>query len=306
MMNGKRINPAAINALKEALVLIYWYKRDLRSFLVNALSDSSILGRLNWDSYKREIVDQLVNFLVRNQDKYLKDILGLIEAVCAVTDFSHLKRLDDGEEKARQAGNAVEALRKMAQTHLELFKRKEEAEKRKQEYAEHLAHVQSFRKKLDELNDRYKRLSISDDFQRQGYELEKLLNELFELFDLAPKASFKLSGEQIDGAFTFQNIDYLLEAKWQQSPVSTHHLDSLASKVKRKLDNTLGLLISINGFSPEAVAAHSSGRPVLLLMDGSDLMAILEGRIDLQALLLQKRRHASQTGNIYFCYRDMV
>ncbi|RMD67035.1 hypothetical protein D6817_02710 [Candidatus Pacearchaeota archaeon] len=306
MVSSKRISPAAINALKDALALIYWYKRDLRSFLVNSLSDSGILGRLNWDGYKREIVDQLVNFLARNQDKYLKDILGLIEAVCAVTDFSHLERLDNGEEKALQAQRAVAALRKIAQPHLDLFREKEEAEKRRREYAERLAHMQSFRKKLDELKERYKRLSLSKDLQRRGYELEKLLNELFALFDLDPKASFKLSGEQIDGAFTFQNIDYLLEAKWQQSPVSTHHLDSLASKVRRKLDNTLGLFVSINGFSPEAISTHSSGRPVLLLMDGSDLMAVLEGRIDLQALLLQKRRHASQTGNIYFRYQDMI
>ena len=37
----------------------------------------------------------------------------------------------------------------------------------------------------------------------------------------------------------------------------------------------------------------------MLLMDGSDLMAVLEGRIDLVQLLLRKRREASQSGNIY-------
>jgi hypothetical protein len=37
----------------------------------------------------------------------------------------------------------------------------------------------------------------------------------------------------------------------------------------------------------------------MILMDGSDLMAVLEGRVDLQQLLLRKRRHAAQTGEIY-------
>jgi len=32
------------------------------------------------------------------------------------------------------------------------------------------------------------------------------------------KSSFKIAGEQIDGAFPFDNYDYLLEAKWQQKP----------------------------------------------------------------------------------------
>jgi len=37
----------------------------------------------------------------------------------------------------------------------------------------------------------------------------------------------------------------------------------------------------------------------MILMDGSDLMAVLEGRIDLVQLLLRKRRQAAQTGQIY-------
>jgi len=36
----KVIAPAAINALKEALTSIYWYKSDLRSFLTNTISDT--------------------------------------------------------------------------------------------------------------------------------------------------------------------------------------------------------------------------------------------------------------------------
>jgi hypothetical protein len=58
-------------------------------------------------------------------------------------------------------------------------------------------------------------------------------------------------------------------------------LDSLAGKLQRKLDNALGLYLAINGYSEDGVHAHSSGRRLILLMDGSDIMAVLEGRIDL-------------------------
>jgi hypothetical protein len=129
---------------------------------------------------------------------------------------------------------------------------------------------------------------------------------LFEIFDLDPKASFKVTGEQIDGAFTFDATDYLLEAKWQQQPVAAEDLDSLAAKVGRKLDNTLGLFLSINGFSTDAVTAHSASRKVILLMDGSDLMAVLERRVDLVELLHRKRRHASQTGEIFLRIMDVL
>ena len=47
MVTAKRIAPAAINALKEALTNVYWYKSDLRSFIMNTISDPSILARLD-------------------------------------------------------------------------------------------------------------------------------------------------------------------------------------------------------------------------------------------------------------------
>jgi hypothetical protein len=44
----------------------------------------------------------------------------------------------------------------------------------------------------------------------------------------------------------------------------------------------------------------------MILMDGSDLMAVIEGRIDLMQLLLRKRRYALQTGNIYLKIHEIV
>jgi hypothetical protein len=305
-MQNKRVNAAAINALKEALTYIYWYKRDLRSFLVQTITNPNILSRLNWDNYKRHTVDQLVSYLACNQDKYLDEILNLIEVVCTFNDFSHLKRLEDGEEKANQAKNAVRALKKLSQAHLKLFDEKEKADIQRKVYSDQIEKVKAFSDELEGLNERYKQLAISDDHQQRGYELERLLNDLFKLFDLDPKASFKLKGEQLDGAYTFENTDYLVEAKWQSNPIRATELDGLAAKVRRKLDNTLGLFISINGFSPEAILTHSANRPVLLLMNGADLSAVLESRIDLQELLRRKRRHAAQTGNIFFQYWDML
>jgi hypothetical protein len=43
----------------------------------------------------------------------------------------------------------------------------------------------------------------------------------------------------------------------------------------------------------------------MLLMDGSDLIAVLENRIDLKDLLFRKRRHASETGDIYLQFNKM-
>ena len=41
-------------------------------------------------------------------------------------------------------------------------------------------------------------------------------------------------------------------------------------------------------------------------MDGSDLMAVMEGRMDLVQLLLRKRRAAAQSGNIYLRIHEIL
>ena len=55
----------------------------------------------------------------------------------------------------------------------------------------------------------------------------------------------------------------------------------------------------MNGFQDTAIQTHSRGRPVMFLMDGSDLSAVIEGRIALPDLLHRKRQHAAQTGDVF-------
>ena len=143
-------------------------------------------------------------------------------------------------------------------------------------------------------------MSIENNSQKRGIELERFLNTLFTFYDLNPKKAFSLKSEQIDGAFTFENNDYLLEAKWQQKPIETGELKKFAGTLNEKLKNTLGLFISINGFSIGAQEFTGSSARTMILMDGMDLSFVLEQRIELDQLLFRKRRHASETGKIYY------
>jgi hypothetical protein len=303
---NKKIASAAIVALKEALTSLYWYKGDLRSFLASTLTNPSLLSRLNWGDYKRNIVGDLITFLDQRQDEYQADLLKLMTEVARAEDFSHLERLEGGKEKAAAALGSVRALRKLTGAHEAVFQEQKQMEERRRKTHEQMLRTNAVRSKLEALTKEYYKLLGGKDPQQRGYQLEKIIRELFELFDLDPRASFKIVGEQIDGAFTFDATDYLFEGKWQQEPIGAADLDVLAGKLGRKLDNTLGLFLSINGFSEDGVKAHSSGRRMMLLIDGSDLMAVLEGRIDLIQLLLRKRREASQTGNIYIRIHEIL
>ncbi|WP_141812403.1 hypothetical protein [Nocardia bhagyanarayanae] len=74
---------------------------------------------------------------------------------------------------------------------------------------------------------------------------------------------------------------------------------AVVPKVHRKAKSSFGLIISVMGFTKDAVDEYHSRTP-FITMDGADLMCVLEGRIRLDELLIRKKRHANDTGQCYF------
>lgn len=295
----KKIEPAAIHALCEALTYIYWYRGDLRKFIESAVSIPNVLSQIDWGANKRDIVATIVSHLQKHPEKYQDALLSLMVAVAGMKDFSHLRRLDGGEGKAKIAQEAVKALRAYITGYQNELEEIQKREARREAAVEKLERVRATEAKLADMKQVFFSI-LTADAQQRGYKLETFLRDLFEIHDLDPKASFKLVGEQIDGAFTFETNDFLLEAKWEQKPLPREPLDAFQAKVLGKLDNTLGLFISINGYSDGAIATYAAGtRKLAILMDGSHLNAVIDGRIPFPDLLRRLRRHASQTGEVY-------
>lgn len=65
-----------------------------------------------------------------------------------------------------------------------------------------------------ELRTQFTTLITEDNAQKRGYMFEKFLNKLFEHERLSPRSPFRITGEQIDGSFTWRNQTHLVEAKW--------------------------------------------------------------------------------------------
>ncbi|MDR9853686.1 hypothetical protein RJP21_08740 [Paenibacillus sp. VCA1] len=139
-------------------------------------------------------------------------------------NFRHLEQLDDGKRKAERARASVIELKRMIEDH-DQRKREEEIRKKRLENHEKIRKSQAVISRLDDIKDRYSKLITSKEHHSSGFELEKVLYDIFELFDLDPKASFRNIGEQIDGAFSLDGTDYLFEAKWQNNAVNASDLD---------------------------------------------------------------------------------
>lgn len=302
MSINKKISTNSILALKDALVTIYYRKKDLRQFIELTIENTAIVSTIDWvDNVKYESVSQLVDRMVKRQDLYQTDLLKLVQEVGNMNDFSHLEYWEkENKGLIKKAEVAVAKLRQQAKGHFDIIEELKKAEERRETTKEKLKDSIAYQQKLDELKMEFYEIASNTNSQQKGFQFEKFLNKLFNFFDLDPKSAFKVIGEQIDGAFTFDNADYLLEAKWQEKSIIAADLYTFGGKIQGKLKNTLGLFISLGAYSSECTETGSPVLKSMILMDGIDLMQVLEGRIRLNDIILIKRRHASQTGDIYY------
>lgn len=143
--------------------------------------------------------------------------------------------------------------------------------------------------------------------QERGYAFEKFLNHLFDIHGLAPRNSFRIVGEQIDGSFEINSDIYLLEAKWQSKPISQDDLLIFRGKVEAKSTWARGLFISMSGFSGDGLTAFSRGKATNIIgISGQDIYFILNGEITLNEAINLKARRAAETGEFYVAVFDLI
>lgn len=132
----------------------------------------------------------------------------------------------------------------------------------------------------------------------RGFRFETWLSELFSVFELAPRSSFRNTGEQIDGSFRLNDEFYLVEAKWHQNRTPAADLHIFEGKLSNKATWARGVFISWMGFSPDGLTAFGKGKRVICV-SGYDLFHSLSHGIALPELIEAKLRHAAETGEPY-------
>jgi hypothetical protein len=140
----------------------------------------------------------------------------------------------------------------------------------------------------------------------RGFAFERFLDETFAVFNLAPRKSFRLVGEQIDGSFHLAGATYLVEAKWQDPQIGNRELQAFAGSVRTKAIWSRGLYISYSGFSEDGLTAFGRGDATrIICLDGLELWQIIQNALDLSEVLSLKTRRAAETGRAYVPVRDL-
>ena len=97
---------------------------------------------------------------------------------------------------------------------------------------------------------------------------------------------------------------YRHELKFTTGQSGASDVDVFYRKIQEKADNTMGIMVSISGYSSVAINAASGPRTLVLLMDHSHLYLLLTGSTTFAELIGRVRRHASQTGRAYLAVAD--
>lgn len=141
----------------------------------------------------------------------------------------------------------------------------------------------------------------SADKAARGRRFERILSAMFLEAGFQPRLSYRPKGEEVDGSFWFHGRTILLEAKWTVNPHPASALYQFKGKVDGKILGTLGIFISMSGFSKDAVDALVVGKELnIILADGDDIRTIVDGRISVAEALQLKLRAAGESGTPFY------
>jgi hypothetical protein len=152
---------------------------------------------------------------------------------------------------------------------------------------------------LSDLRQQFDKLKALTDRQAAGREFEKLLDRLFTLAGLAPRGSFRVVGEQIDGSFLLDHETYLVEAKWEKDALDNKELYAFKVKIEGKSPYTRGTFIAVNGITKDAEAALLKGKEQLFfVVVGVEIQRVLDGEANLVELLRRRRELLAEEGAV--------
>lgn len=136
---------------------------------------------------------------------------------------------------------------------------------------------------------------------RRGFMFERILNQLFRDDELEPRSGYKPDGEQIDGSLFLEGSVFIFEAKWHKSALPASSIYQFKGKVDGKLQGTLGIFISMSGYSTDAVDALTLGKSLNVILFGKkDVEAAILKNISVRQILKNKLRKAAEEGVVYY------
>jgi Holliday junction resolvase-like predicted endonuclease len=163
--------------------------------------------------------------------------------------------------------------------------------------------------RLRELIDEYGRMRRLEGMtpQQRGQRFNEFIAELLRCWGLDRVDANVRSVGEIDVTFAVNGTRFILEAKWEQGPVDYGPMAKLRGRITQRLAGTRGVLLSMSGYSDEALEGIVRGQqPDMLLLDRTHLEAMLSGLRSPADLFTELMDRASYCGEVQVPLTDLV
>ena len=301
----KKIGPQFVQLAQYACLKSFWRKRTLCSFLRQHHVGEGMLASWAEHETKRDFLSRLFDKLASSRDSRAQSlILDIARSLSAQEHFPDLENWEDSERKVKEAREGVRRLKKeidgfdaATRDQAEVMRRRADSERRRQQTLSALQTLEKLSARLDELA---KQLGT----QTAGYEFQTWFYDLVDFFETEGRRPYTTGGRQIDGSLTLDGTTFLVELKFTQKATDAPEVDVFRRKVTSKADNTMGIFVSMAGFTSTAKDAASGERTPLLLLDHQHLYAVLTSVMTLPEVINRIKRHAAQTAVAYLAVSD--
>lgn len=287
-----------IDLVRDALLKSFWRKPTLRQFLSRHRVTDAFLANWAVEETKRDLLDRLFPKLEKTEEgrQVIKQMaVSLSEQIA----FPDLMGWEDEALKVKNAKEAVTNLKKYVNLvrdgeakERERQTKRETAQQERQKQVAKASSIESLAAELSEF-------VPSQGTQDGGYKFQDWFYRVADFFEVECRRPYITGGRQIDGTITIEGTTYLVELKFTASQSGATDIDSLLAKLGNVADNTMGLMVSMSGFSSVAVKQASGKKTPLILLDASHVMTLLYSGWKLGELIARLRRHVSQTGEAF-------
>ena len=295
--------PHFIDLVQDALLKSFWTKIALRKFLRRSHISENFLAQLNNTDTKRDWLDHLFPKL-ENSERGQALIQQMARALADQTTFPDLENWEDSADKIAAAKAAVTPLRSYLERKDEQRLDEREASRLREEAEQRRLKSLSSQADLGKLKDRLDGLCHHLGTQQGGYNFQDWFYDLMSFSDVDNRKPYVVDGRQIDGSVTIDGTTYLVELKFTSGQAEATDIDSLLKKVNDKADNTMGIMVSMSGFSSVAINEASFSKSPLLLFDASHLYFVLGSLGSFPDVVRRVRRHSSQEGAAFLPVKD--
>lgn len=303
----KKLATNLIQLTQDACLKAFWRKKALWTFLKQHHITDNMLATWHADESKRDFLYRLFgeHLLQTADNKGHQVILAMARSLADMTHFPDLEGWEDSREKLDAAREAVARLKKEVGKLNAQVRDAKAVEKVKQTAREQREKAIASQQTLTTLADQLNELAKALGTQQGGYDFEKWFYALANYFELPARPPYWADKRQIDGSLTLDGTTFLIETKFTKEQIGAPDIDTFMTKTRRKADNTMGIVLSMSGFSSTAIDEASCDGTPILLMDSAHIYGlILTGMMSFPDIIRRIKRHASQTGKAYLDVKD--